>query len=308
VKTTKIELEKIISSGSSPHTIAAVLKVPLTKVYDWKNGLDFPDDDQIRELQKLCSPWARLRRALLGKITPVLEKYFLLSSRRTPYPYQQDRGLITKYLATFRQNPDFLKAYAKGIDLLDYDPKSYYRIHQAIWATSVAIENEGDWVELGTGRGFTMSATLNYHQKKWNKSSKNLWLVDTFSPHEINCDTGIQAESGKKIEFYCDDLQMLKDHFKEFDNVHFLQGLIPDCLDQLNVEKISFLHIDLNAVKPEIEGLTLLWDRLVKGGVLLLDDYGFPNRRDQHDAMNSFASSHSFEIFQMPTGQGLAIK
>jgi len=132
VKITKFELEKIISSGSSPHTIAAVLKVPLAKVYDWKNGLDFPDDDQICELRKLSSPWARLKRALFGKITPVFEKYFLLSSKSTLYPYQQDRGLITKYLATFRQNPDFLEAYGKGIDLLDYDPKSYYRIHQAI--------------------------------------------------------------------------------------------------------------------------------------------------------------------------------
>ena len=109
MKITKFELEKIISSGSSPHTIAAVLKVPLAKVYDWKNGLDFPDDDQICELRKLSSPWARLKRALFGKITPVFEKYFLLSSKSTLYPYQQDRGLITKYLATFRQNPDFLE-------------------------------------------------------------------------------------------------------------------------------------------------------------------------------------------------------
>jgi O-methyltransferase len=277
-------------------------------VYDWKNGSDFPDDDQVCELQKLCSPGARLKRALFGKIAPVFEKYFLLSSKSTLYPYQKDRGLITKYLATFRDEPEFSEAYSKGIDLLDYDPKSYYRIHQAIWAASVALENEGDWIELGTGRGFTMSATLKYHEKKWNKSSKNLWLVDTFSPYEINYDTGVQVESGKKIEFYCDDLQKLEDHFREFNNVHFLQGLIPDCLDRLNVEKISFLHIDLNAAKPEIEGLTLLWDRLVKGGILLLDDYGFPNRRDQHDAMNSFASSHSVEIFQLPTGQGLVIK
>ena len=72
-----------------------------------------------------------------------------------------------------------------------------------------------------------------------NKYSKSLWLVDTFSPYGINYDTGVQDESGKKNEAYCDDLQKLKDHFKEFNNVHFLQGLIPDCLDRLNVEKIS---------------------------------------------------------------------
>ena len=56
MKITKIELEKIINSGPSPHTIAAFLKVTLGKVSDWKNGLGFPDDDQICELQKLCSP------------------------------------------------------------------------------------------------------------------------------------------------------------------------------------------------------------------------------------------------------------
>ena len=87
-----------------------------------------------------------------------------------------------------------------------------------------------------------------------------------------------------------------------------MQGLVPDCLDRLEVEKISFLHIDLNTPKPEIAALSLLWDRLVKGGILLLDDYGGASRKDQHDAMNDLALRYSFEILQMPSGQGLAIK
>ena len=110
------------------------------------------------------------------------------------------------------------------------------------------------------------------------------------------------------MEHYCDDLERVKESFNEFHNVHFLKGLVPDCLDRLEVEKISFLHIDLNTPKPEIAALSLLWDRLVKGGILLLDDYGGTNRKDQHDAMNDFALKHSFEILQMPSGQGLAIK
>ena len=152
-----------------------------------------------------------------------------------------------------------------------------------------------------------MSATLKYHKEKWNQSSKNLWLVDTFSPFAIDLPTGTQNQTGAKLALYCDDLEKVKGHFKEFHNVHFLQGLVPECLDRLEVEKISFLHIDLNAPKPEIAGLSLLWDRLVKGGILLLDDYGGSNRKDQHDAMNDFALKHSFEILQMPSGQGLAI-
>ena len=119
---------------------------------------------------------------------------------------------------------------------------------------------------------------------------------------------GRQINSGKIEEDYCNDLKKLKKHFSEFNNINFVQGLVPDCLHGLEIEKIAFLHIDLNSAKAETEGLKILWDRLIKGGILLLDDYGFPNRKDQHSAMNTFALRHSVEIFQMPTGQGLVIK
>jgi hypothetical protein len=304
----KIKSIKSFFSGASPHTIAAMLNVPIQKVIDWQNGHDSPSKDQDKLIKKINSPLLRLKRALSYKLSLILKKYFLLVSANTIYPYRQDRSLLTNYLSTFLQNPRFLDAYAKGIEIQDHDPKSHNRIHQSIWATSISIKNEGDWVELGTGRGFTMSATLKYHKEKWNQSSKNLWLVDTFSPFAIDLQTGTQNQTGAKVGPYCDDLDKVKGHFKEFHNVHFLQGLVPECLDRLEVEKISFLHIDLNSPKPEIAALSLLWDRLIKGGILLLDDYGGPNRKDQHDAMNDFALRHSFEILQMPSGQGLAIK
>ena len=304
----KIKSIKSFFSGASPHTIAAMLNVPIQKVIDWQNRHDSPSKAQDKLIKKINSPLLRLKRALSHKLSLILKKYFLLVSANTIYPYRQDRGLLTNYLSTFLQNPRFLDAYAKGIEIQNHDPKSHNRIHQSIWATSISIKNEGHWVELGTGRGFTMSATLKYHKEKWNQSSKNLWLVDTFSPFAIDLPTGTQNQTGAKLAPYCNDLEKVKGHFKEFHNVHFLQGLVPECLDRLEVEKISFLHIDLNSPKPEIAALSLLWDRLVKGGILLLDDYGGSNRKDQHDAMNDFALKHSFEILQMPSGQGLAIK
>ncbi|MBT5471769.1 MAG: hypothetical protein HOK41_14300 [Nitrospina sp.] len=302
------KLLKILTSHCSPYTVSAILKVPLAKAFDWEAGRDFPDKDQAREIRKLNLPWNRIKRALSEKISQILLKCLHSVSKNTLYPYNQDRGVLTHYLTTFRQDPKYIGAYAKGIELLANDPQSYNRIHQAIWATSVAFGNEGDWIELGTGRGFTMSSTLMFHREKWNAGTKNLWLVDTFSPYQMDSESGVQVISGKRDQNYCDDLEKLKTHFQEFNNVNFLQGLVPDCLDKLKVEKISFLHIDLNAAKPEIEGLSLLWDRVVKGGIILLDDYGFPGRLDQHDAMNKFAVEHSLEIFQIPSGQGLIIK
>ncbi len=244
----KIKLIKSFFSGASPYTIAYMLNVPIQKAIDWQSGRDSPNKDQAKQIKTINSPLARLRRALSHQLSLILKKYFLLVSANTIYPYRQDRGLLTNYLSTFLQNPTFLDAYAKGIELQDQDPKSHNRIHQSIWATSISIKNEGDWVELGTGRGFVMSATLKYHKEKWNQSSKNLWLVDTFSPFAIDPTTGIQSQTGTTPP-YCDDLERVKEHFNEFHNVHFLQGLVPDCLELIEVEKIIFLHIDLNTPK-----------------------------------------------------------
>jgi hypothetical protein len=308
----KIKSIKNFFSGSSPYTISALLNVPLSKVDDWANGRDSPSRDQAQQINKINSLLARLKRGVSHRLALCFKKYFLLLSKNTIYPFYEDRSTITNYLSTFRQNPKFIEAYAKGNELQDYDLKSYNRIHQAIWGTSLAMQSEGDWVELVAARGFLMSAALKYHKEKWNQSSKNLWLVDTFSPFHINPATGIQRESGEKMAEhcaeYCDDIDLVKEHFNEFNNVHFLQGLIPDCLDRLKVEKISFLHIDLNSPKPETEALSFLWDRLIKGAIILLDDYGYAKRRDQHDAMNDLALRYSFEILQIPSGQGLAIK
>ena len=100
------------------------------------------------------------------------------------------------------------------------------------------MQNEGDWVELGTARGFIMSAALKYHKEKWNQGSKNLWLVDTFSPFHINPATGIQHESGQKMEEYCDDLDLVKEHFNETNSL-----LAKKIFENFNAEMLNFLQI-----------------------------------------------------------------
>ena len=76
----------------------------------------------------------------------------------------------------------------------------------------------------------------------------------------------------------------------------------------MDVDKISFLSIDLNSVKPEVECLNILWDRVIKGGAIVLDDYGFPGCEKQKLAHDEFAKSKDCIIMASPTGQGILIK
>ena len=57
-----------------------------------------------------------------------------------------------------------------------------------------------------------------------------------------------------------------------------------------------------------MQGMDRLWSRAWPGGVVLIDDYGWRDARDQHDAWNHFAQTVSVPILSLPTGQGLMIK
>jgi hypothetical protein len=84
--------------------------------------------------------------------------------------------------------------------------------------------------------------------------------------------------------------------------------LVPEVLESIDVREISFLHIDLNATKPEVDSLRMLWPHLVPNAIILLDDYGFPSFESSRLAHCALAEELGYEILGLPTGQGLILK
>lgn len=65
----------------------------------------------------------------------------------------------------------------------------------------------------------------------------------------------------------------------------------------------------MNNAKAEISAIEYLWDKLVSGGVVVLDDYAYgEDFRAQKEAWDRFSVDNGFEILSLPTGQGLIIK
>lgn len=65
----------------------------------------------------------------------------------------------------------------------------------------------------------------------------------------------------------------------------------------------------MNCVAPEVAALEYFWDKMVSGGVIIFDDYGYANStNDQKFAHDKFARSKNVEILTLPTCQGLLIK
>jgi len=221
-------------------------------------------------------------------------------------PHHSSDGVTTLANMGFRETPEFRNAYARGLKAAGWDYVIPYRLHQALWCAHQAGKVQGDFVELGTGRGFVMSGVLSAYPR-WAEEGRGLHLFDTFLPAALDAQ-GKQSKDGKASPYYAVSLEEVEQNFREWPNVHLHQGDVFETLPVNLPSAVALLHIDFNYAPPEIFGLKTLWPLIPRGGVILLDDYASPGHENQYRAMNEAAVELGFRILSTPTGQGIIIK
>lgn len=68
---------------------------------------------------------------------------------------------------------------------------------------------------------------------------------------------------------------------------------------------IVYLHIDLNAAIPTLKSLEFFYPRLVRGGVIIFDDYGWREYDDTRVVINEFFNDKPGLILCLPTGEAI---
>ena len=96
-------------------------------------------------------------------------------------------------------------------------------------------------------------------------------------------------------------------HYLDFPNVPKNFYLF-DTFEGIPRDRIAYLSIDLNNAVGEIASIEALWNLLVPGAIVLLDDYEWAYHEPQQLAWNEFAASRRHSIACLPTGQGMLIK
>jgi len=232
---------------------------------------------------------------------------------RLPHPenlYDRD-GLISIHNHDFMDDPGFQKAYARGVRAAG-DYRWEWRVHIGLWAARTALNLEGDFVECGVNRGFLSSAIMDYLD--WDNTGKTFYLLDTFAgldERHLLQENSAGIDRNKKhldLGFYVNDSQSVRANFSEWRNVNIIQGPVPDTLKQITATKLAYLHLDMNSAPPEVAAFTELWQRLVSGAVILMDDYAFIGYEAQKRAMDQAAAVKGVVIASLPTGQGLVLK
>lgn len=244
-----------------------------------------------------------------------LEVRFPLADGRTlvqgPLTYNQD-GLATRHNCDFMRDTRFLEAFRVGKENGNPDTHNEWRVHTALWAATQAARLEGDFVECGVHTGIYSGAVMTWLD--FARLPRRFYLFDTWQ--------GIPAEQVSEEERRFGVLEMNRKYqngdtlhadavkkFSRWPNAVVVRGRVPETLAEMQAsEKVAYVSIDMNVAAAEIAAADFLWPRLVPGGLMLLDDYGWAAHVNQKKAWDGWAARNAVMILALPTGQGLIRK
>ena len=136
-----------------------------------------------------------------------------------------------------------------------------------------------------------------------------LAACDTFAGHAV-VDESVDGrhQVGKQfVKVSADDVRTyLRDH----PNVRVVEGDIHDTSTSLHdMRRLGLLHVDVDVYPPTRHSLEVFAPRVVPGGTIVVDDYGFKTCPGARKAVDEFAALHpEFGLWHLMTGQAVLIR
>src|SRR5262249_33275448 len=100
----------------------------------------------------------------------------------------------------------------------------------------------------------------------------------------------------------------VSENLARFANYRVYKGWIPTRFDEVSHRGFCFIHVDVDLYEPTRDSIRFFFDRIVDGGILLMDDYGFATCPGAKLAADEFFSTLNVPIVMLTTGQAIVIK
>jgi O-methyltransferase len=136
-----------------------------------------------------------------------------------------------------------------------------------------------------------------------------LYACDTFDGH-ATVDEARDARHRTGKQFSGVDATRVRTYLEGLPSVRVLQGDIEQTAEQMAEEQgFGFVHIDVDVYPATRFCLEFFAPRLVPGGTIVVDDYGFKTCPGVKEAVDDFTAAHaSFRLLHLTTGQAVLIR
>lgn len=122
-----------------------------------------------------------------------------------------------------------------------------------------------------------------------------------------NNNKDIDFKSRQK-EFSC-SLDIVKERLKGFNFISYHKGWIPERFKDVEEdEKFGLVHIDVDLYQPIYDSLEFFYPKVVAGGIIVLDDYGYLGFPGAKKAVDDFMSDKNDLLLSFPSGVGFILK
>nr|WP_295972084.1 TylF/MycF family methyltransferase [uncultured Bacillus sp.] len=157
---------------------------------------------------------------------------------------------------------------------------------------TVVRENiKGDFIETGVWRGgacIFMKGFLTVHEI----TERKVWLADSFQGLPAPNAAKYPHDKGDKLytfDYLRVSLEEVQNNFRKYglldENVQFLKGWFKDTLPTAPISKLAILRLDGDLYESTMDSLNHLYDKVSKGGFIIVDDYALPTC---HPAITDF--------------------
>ena len=166
-----------------------------------------------------------------------------------------------------------------------------------------ARELKGDFAEFGVFRGGT--ALLAARLLAEAQDDRPLHLFDSFAGMpRTSADEPYNAGDFNQTSAASVEKLVAPTGAKTVFHV----GFIPDTFVDAGIDRLAFAHIDVDLYQSVLDSIAFVYPRLVPGGLLVFDDYGFPGCVRAREATDQAFKTLREKPIYLPTGQALVIK
>jgi O-methyltransferase len=163
-------------------------------------------------------------------------------------------------------------------------------------------EKKGDVLEVGVWRGGTARILYDYLT-----GGDKLYLADTFTGVVKSSEMDTLYRGGEHADTSEEIVRSLFVGL-DIDRFIFLKGIFPDKTgDMLLSRRLKFVHIDVDTHDSARDIFEFVWDRIIPGGVVVFDDYGFNGCEGVTQFFNDLSVSDGLKLHNL-NGHGLLIK
>lgn len=223
--------------------------------------------------------------------------------RLTANPTFTKDGFSTLHFMGFLKNEPFCSAFQESLKDLPQPLQSTYlqieyRAHICFWAYETTKYLSGDMASFGVNYGVLEKtvAELHLNNTKSGGRAKKFYLFDTWGQ------VGVSHEDYRK-----DNHLEVIERFKGYSFVELVRGLVPDSFARADIPELSLLLIDLNGWEAESAVLSKYYDKLVSGGIIYFDDYGWEYPR-LRSVIDRFLSDKPETLLHFASGNAILVK